>query len=481
MKSFRMFVIGLCCISGMTAFLASCEGNGPDPDPQPTPLEGSSIMLPNQAGASVSIDLEMDAAWQVSNSNMWFSVYPLSGTAGPVTITVTAQQGNPDLVEKVASFSITSGDTQEMYYVVQDVTPGFNLQEVYYISGVEQEYQFVFQANTGDVEVSADVDWITVGEVTATDSTELDGGTVSKYKTYTASLSVPRNSGGIREGVITLNGADGTSATVPVAQVEPIDVDYASAFIRRSLVIRFTATWCGWCPCMNLALHDAAEEYPDHIVPMNMFSGSGSLDFEDMSDFETWYKIQGYPTGIMNSYADVGNSQTTSATQAAFVGVAKEAVAKLPANTNIGGYAKVSGDRLQVVANIASKTGGEYFVSAFILEDGIIAEQADYAGVIEDPENYEHNSVVRTLLTDTKGDPVTLTGECITPVVFELDIPAAVADKDNIHVVIYTSYLGTYDGEFDNGLVVYKDFEYVVDNVVDFPADGSVVEFSYEN
>lgn len=477
MNSFKSLFVGLILVPGSAIFLPSCD----EGQEHIVSSAEYSVMLPNEVGASIEITIETASDWYVSNSNTWFSVSPSSGSAGTNTLTVTAKDTNPDLGEKVAAFTVSAGFQIDKYYVVQDVASGISVQDTYYISGVEQNYRLVFGSNIENMEISPDVDWATVGELTVIDSTELKDGSISRYKTYAAQLDISRNPGEIRSGSVTITGDDGTSVTTPIVQVEAMDVTYADAFLRSSLVIRFTATWCGWCPCMNQALHDAVAEYPGHIVPMNMFSTSGDLTFDHIAEFEKLYGIQGYPTGIVNSYADVANSQNTSDTQAAFVGVAKDAAENLPSNTAIGGYAEIDGDKLRVVANIASRTAGEYFLSAFILEDGIIAQQSDYAGIVDDPANYEHNSVVRAVVSEAEGTPVSLQDESVSVVVFEVDIPGNVKVRENMHVVLYTTYEGSYSGTFNNGLVTYRNFDYVIDNVADFPVDGTTVEFAYGN
>ena len=90
-----------------------------------------------------------------------------------------------------------------------------------------------------------------------------------------------------------------------------------------------------------------------------------------------------------------------------------------------------------------------------------------------------HNDVARTLLTEELGDPVTLNAGEQKVVMFRIPVPDNVLEQDNLHVVLYTTYEGTYEGRAI-GLVSYVDWGYVVDNVVNIPV-GSTVEFGYED
>ncbi len=90
-----------------------------------------------------------------------------------------------------------------------------------------------------------------------------------------------------------------------------------------------------------------------------------------------------------------------------------------------------------------------------------------------------HNDVARTLLTEELGDPVTLNAGEQKVVMFRIPVPDNVLEQDNLHVVLYTTYEGTYEGSAI-GIVSYVDWGYVVDNVVNIPV-GSTVEFGYED
>ena len=60
-------------------------------------------------------------------------------------------------------------------------------------------------------------------------------------------------------------------------------------------------------------------------------------------------------------------------------------------------------------------------------------------------------------------------------------IPSSVENQDNLHVVVFTSYRGTYDGGSDGVKnVVYENYGYVVDNAVNLPL-GSFINYAYEN
>lgn len=481
MKSLKKLVYGFVCVLGMTAVLASCEEK-PTPDPEPEPaLTGSTIMVPNEANAVVEISLEMGADWDVSNSNTWFSVQPLSGTAGTATITVTVLDTNPELSEKVASFRINEGDTPTEYFVVQDVTPGMLMENNgVSLSDASQETSFSFSSNF-DVTVTSSDDWVTVGEIKEDSVLLADNATYSKLKTYTVNLSAEENGGEVREADIVISGVGvEMMETFTVSQMGELVADYSRDFVRRSVVVRYTGNWCGYCPAMNLALHDAIDQYPDHIIAMNMYQGSGDLSFSDINFYMGEFNIQGFPTAIMNYYCEVGNTSTYQTNTTRFVNLAKEAVEDLPANTVLGGVATISGSDIVVDLSLASKNAGDYFLSAFLLEDGIIGSQSDYLGLVDNPSQYDHSNVVRAVFTERMGDAYSLTANGMEKITLSMPVPSSVKNTDNLHVVVFVSYEGSFTGGLGDSFVSYNNYGYVIDNAVSIPVGGFAI-FGYEN
>ena len=491
MKKIKELMYVSACLLGMTAILNSCEDKpGPDPGPEPTPpaLTGQTIMVPNETNVEVEVSMEMTDDWFVSNSNTWFTVYPLSGVAGTANLTITVLEDNPELTEKVSYFVINEGGTDKAYYVVQDVTPGMTPGAVtsasFNIDGGESS--FTIQSNLA-IEAIADADWITVGDITSDSVLLADEATYSKYKTYTVNFSVSANDGNARDGYVTVNGIDSVATDIAetflVQQYGTLAApDYSKDFIRRSLVVRYTGNWCGYCPVMNVALHDAIDQYPDHIVQMNMYQGSGSLSYPDINAFMNHFRIEGFPTSIFNYYAEVGNQTSTAMTTERFVNLAKEAVAKVPARTILGGYAAlIDTTEVQLELGIAAKEEGEYYLNVFLLEDNIIGSHSDYVGVVENPSQYNHSSVMRAQYNeDMFGDPIQLSANSFEIMNLTLAIPDGIEDVNNLRVVVFTTYEGSFSGEYGSSYVQYNNYGYVVDNAVSIPANGFAV-FGYEN
>ena len=218
----------------------------------------------------------------------------MRGSAGTANLTISILETNSGLKERAGNFAVTVNGTETLYYVFQDGTPGFSITtDSYTVTSEEQTFSFSVEGNV-KYEAVPDVDWMTVNSVQY-DSTLLeDNHTYSKYMTSVVNLSIQGNDGEIREGHITLTGEDGvTTATITVEQIGSLVADYSRTFLRRSLVLRFTGTWCVNCPYMNQALEDAERNDPDHIVAMSMhnLTSNSHLAFANCNAFIALFPI----------------------------------------------------------------------------------------------------------------------------------------------------------------------------------------------
>ena len=419
---------------------------------------------------------ERDSDWTLENQASWFVVTPMRGSAGTANLTISILETNSGLKERAGNFAVTVNGTETLYYVFQDGTPGFSITtDSYTVTSEEQTFSFSVEGNV-KYEAVPDVDWMTVNSVQY-DSTLLeDNHTYSKYMTSVVNLSIQGNDGEIREGHITLTGEDGvTTATITVEQIGSLVADYGRTFLRRSLVLRFTGTWCPNCPNMNQALEIAEKNDPDHIVAMSMhnLTSNSHLAFANCNAFIALFGVSSYPRGFVNNYGEVENITNPSILTAVFEGLAEEAVSDLPSNTVIGGVTRLEKDTVYADISIASKEAGLYALNAFLLEDGLVYPQEGGS------EDYVHDNVIRIEMTDNlMGDNVSLEANGTYVTQLKVPVPSSVENTDNLHVVVYTTYRGTFTGSVSN--VLYGNFGTVVDNVVNIPIN-TLVNYAYED
>ena len=426
---------------GLSVF--SCNPAGEDESP--VVLLGQSIQVPNAEG-QVGVALEFDDSWKVTGTEGdWFYVSPLSGAAGTATLQINVQSLNPEHSERVSSFIVEAGGVATKYMVIQDVTPGIDVSSIAMVGIQGGEYIFSLKGNVKYDAVPVE-DWIEVSSIEYDSTLLSDGSTYSKYMTSRIHMTVTPNEDNVREGSITLNGVDGvTNAVVNVTQMGRLEADYGSEFLRRSVMMRFTATWCGNCPRMNVGLMDAIENDPRHILPLSVhvWQSEGGLNYDAGED---------YAEEIIND-------------------LAVEAVEDLPANTMAAGTSRIENGNIVVDLSIASKQAGEYLVSVFVLEDGMVY------GQLGGSSDYVHNNVARAEMTPMWGEAVSLTANGLLERTFSIPVPESVLDTDNLHILVMLNREGSFTGSAQ--YAIYGDYGYVMDNAVSIPVNGFAV-FEYE-
>lgn len=475
------FMTVLCAVSVLCAAV-SCDGGE---DGGPGTLTGDATFILESAGGSAdTAALEFNGPWEVTGAPSWCDVSPASGEAGKYVLTVTASSVNEDFAEREGVITVVvDGSAEVGYQVYQRGVPGlrFSVEDAYASDG-GGEIRIPAEGNI-DMDpsfISCDSDWIGYVSAEASEPSYLsDGETLSEYWTGALVLSVSANgTGAARDAVVALN-AGGVTSEVTVHQVAPVDWD--RTFYRRSTLLRFTATWCGFCPIMNAAFEQAVEEKPGRFVAINVhpYNSEGGLSWEGTEDLQSLYGVTDYPSAIFNGFAKFINTSSSGSTARIMTLLADEAVEDFPSQTNIMAAASTTGNRMvQVDAFIAAREDGNYRVTVMVLENGIVYQQTDYSAPQGAQTDYVHNHIVRGALTDVAGDPVAgLTAGTTAHVSVSGTLPASISDMDNAYVVVFV----TRDADAGSGVpqVTVLDTGEIVDNVVEVPLDG-MTEYKYE-
>lgn len=475
-----------CCMSviGMAALFSSCTDDNGTPDEPDVDFVGSSIKVPNEVG-TYSVQMEFDHNWEVSNKTTWFSITPLSGTPGTATISVTVVDTNPDLIERVASFIIKNTDagTNTQYYVIQDVTPGFNIpNKLADLDVTEQTYTFTVEGNV-KYEAVSEASWIKINSITY-DSTKLDDDvTYSKYMTSHIEMSVEANTGDVRSANIALNGVDNVTGeavneTITIRQFGEVTVDdWNAAFFRRTFMIKHTATYCGPCYYLSENLHTLEGMRPGRMLYASFYQTSTagmSLPWAGAYDYMADTRNNSLPTAVINNYGWFAGSYDANT----MANMVDEATEKLPASTQIAGQVALNNGTLEANLSIAAKEAGTYHVSVFVLEDGIVHYQ------VGGGSNYVHNNLTLGEITPKYGQEVQLEAQKVNKVqisgalpTINIDGAAHTSDPANLHVLVVVYKSGSFTSSL--GLTPMNLGSYV-DNVVNIPVNGFTL-LEYEN
>lgn len=281
-------------------------------------------------------------------------------------------------------------------------------------------------------------------------------------KVHTFSIQ-SNETGKSRSAVISFCNDEQKCVPYTITQKADEGIDWDKDFYHKSLVMRFTATWCQYCPLMATALKSAQQQYPEKIVPANIHGGQSTLEFSDCDVLATQYGITGYPSGIVDGRKLVGNSSSTATTATNIVNAVKDTESKYPVTAAIGLNSAFTGQKLDIDVNLFLRKAEKYKLTVFLAESKIIASQADNTSgtYIND---YQHDDVVRMSVSAVKGDEIAATSPMsIVKKQYSVTVPSNYK-KENLELIVYVQRAfgdqtvaasGDYGGYYvDNAAVV---------------------------
>lgn len=206
------------------------------------------------------------------------------------------------------------------------------------------------------------------------------------------------------------------------------------AFVHRSLGMRFTATWCGWCPYMNKSFYRAKEILGDRFEIVNLHASSSDLAFSETDYLADLYQIEGYPTGVIDGRVDIDNATDIEVGAQYVVNAFQEQEATYPTVTSFEFASSISESTVSVDLVVYAKETDNYKLTVLVLENGIVGYQADNGeGAHQD---YHHDRIARLALTAIDGDSFTLTGGEEKNFSLTGVLPVG-CNPDNLEVLVY--------------------------------------------
>lgn len=277
--------------------------------------------------------------------------------------------------------------------------------------------------------VTADAAWVTVEPASGS------GDSVVGVR------AAANESSNAREATVLLSSEDGSitySARIVQSGKAPDDgqeLNWKEAdFVHQSVAMRFTATWCGWCPRMNKTIHRAQELYPDKIQHLALHGGGSDLQFDQVGGLMTLYSIGGFPTGIVDGRTVVNNSEIESTAQTV-VQIVKETEETYGTLTGAAIGSSVSGRNATINVDAYLKKAGDYKLTVLLVEDGIINSQTDYEE--GDHARYTHDCVARVAVTDVLGESFSVAEDfSVKQFGYNVTVPATF-NMANMRVFVY--------------------------------------------
>ena len=295
------------------------------------------------------------------------------------------------------------------------------------------------------VNVDANVDWMVSSSAewcTVNPASGLNDGSftisVSETESYKSRICVL---------TLTSFNTDAVAEIVVSQASRPMEgsVDWVNSdFQHRSLFMRFTADWCGYCPMMATAVDIAQEQVPGKIEALSVHGGGSSLECSASVALLNDYGVSSFPTGYMDGYIKVGNYSDTNVTASKILAAAEKRAEDYGVYTGLSWTSEIKEGKVATDMTVYVKNPGTYYITVLLVEDGIIGYQNGMG------RNYEHNGIIRAAFTHALGDKFSTSDECQAKnFSYAVKIPSA-CNVDNLKIVAYVSRTENYVDFIDN-------------------------------
>lgn len=324
---------------------------------------------------------------------------------------------------------------------------------------------------TGGATLKADVQSVEVNNpitftVTAEDGTDITAEATIYDKTHNfqevSNPFTPTEDGKYEFYAVAGNAITETIEVVvlPTIPALPADTNEASTeFKHRILLVDHTGNTCGYCPKMMLALKEVSETGDYHSkyyeAMSHSYASSDPATSASANAISSYFGITNYPTLTYNfAYS------TSSSYNAEHIKSQIDAQWKESADAGIAASASLATNSVVVNAEVKAAVENEYRINAWLLEDGIVANQTNGT---EEWMN-THNNAIRQAV---KTNPIsgmelgTIKAGEKASLAMSLEITGSKWVRDNLKVMVIASAKNA-NGKFE------------VVNVAICPVDGSV-------
>lgn len=414
------------------------------------------IILDSDGGSKI-IRFTAPLNWHVelSGESEWLVLSPVEGEAGTGRVKVKAE-ANTSGGTRRAEFSVCSGTHSVQFYVIQD-----HYEMVFDLPETEMQVSssggiLPIPINTNqDFDVISDKDWV------------VPSPSQGKRPEYVVVAVEPNLTNASRTAEVVVS-SDMGEVTVTVTQ-EAVDAALAQwtekSFASRSLAMRFTATWCGYCPMMGKAFDIAKARMDGSLELVSLHGSESDLEFSGTNQLGRRFAIGGYPTGVVDARASIQNYSSYDYTASLVEQVAQETRKSYPTVSGIAVDSYLSGTELTVFVPIYFHKSGSYRVSVLLLEDGIVGYQNGGGS------SYTHNDVARYAFTSMSGESVKIESDnTVWTNVYTARVDSE-WNPDNLKVLVYVerAYGGLPLVTEVSGAEYYNDSDTFIENCRSVP------------
>ena len=373
------------------------------------------------SGGVTAVSVLSNVKWTVESDASWCEVSPTEGEGdGALCVTVGEYK-----VEGRRSATLTvrgEGCGSKTFSVEQEGIVPFNVSPSQVEVSADGGTFEVKVTSSFGYHISSIPDWVK----------EISNTPVNKIHKFEVDPAISAES---RSGVVVFCDDVGTCLPVNVRQEgSPDAIDWSKAFYHKSLYMRFTATWCGWCPMMGRSVALAQTKYPGRIELVNLHASSSNLAFSGTETLERQYGIGGYPTGMIDGRRYMGNYSSADYFVQWVGEILDETETAYPVSSAIGFASSFSGRTLSIDLKLYLREAADYKVTVLLTESGIVGYQSDYEQ--GDHQDYHHDNIARIAVTNAAGDALTTTADrTLKKIHYSTTIPSGY-NKDNMKILV---------------------------------------------
>lgn len=407
------------------AFLMGCDGPGTEEVMGEIQLSSSSkdIVEIDADGSRESIRFSSALDWNIELSADWLTVDPMEGGPGPARVSFSADANETQEVRQTV-VNICSGTVKFPITVTQEpFIPTFDLldteDEISCLGG-----EVVVRVYT-DVDYSYECqsDWVKGPDTKAARTRQIVFTVEPNTLPETRTTLITFCAGTVCKAFTLTQRAAGTEA----------DDWKKDPFRHRSLAMRFTATWCGYCPMLGSAFESAKSQMNGSLELVSLHGSDSNYEFSGTNTLASRFRVQGFPTGVVDARATINNDDQ-SVTSKAAVDVATETADSYPVTTGIACSSTLSGNTINVDLDLYVKEADTYRVTVLLLEDNITGYQNNGG---RSDNNYVHNDVARLAITSMNGERIEVSEDYqVVKKSFSGTVMSS-WDPDNMKVLIY--------------------------------------------
>ncbi len=376
---------------------------------------------------------------------------PGGGGSGITSITVTASSNSIELGGSV-TFTVTANDGSNVTTSSTILVNNSTIQGVEYTPTATGSYQITAKngsLTSGAISVEVTPPVITALRVESTETSIKIGdtadftviGTDAGGNEYTitdsATLTVNGNAiTGSRFMTLTTDDlvvtADKDGITSDVFNLPVTDETAPGTFQRTVSIIDATGGWCGWCTRVSYGI-ELVEAATDKAFIVAAHTGDPM-----QNSFSTALIAQvnpggSYPTAVLNGTTEWTYPEPSNVAQATNL-------ASGTTSLGLSVNSLLKGNELEVYVStaFAQSTAGAKLV-VMILEDGIVASQANYTsyyGAADPISQFVHNHTLRHSITNVLGDAIpNIAGGTKNEEVFSIPVPSTVNNANEMSIL----------------------------------------------